>query len=447
MLRIRGNNYYRIELPFKTDQDKEQVERLKSVLENVLRYEKTICPFKRGFTVDLPEPPQTPIKKKAWTPKAHLSSLAQQVSDLPEDFGALNTVDEDVKHTRSDNKEKSRDIDEEEDPTKKVADYPLEASDVSSMASVEVQTDVEEENSKSFLKHDEATFRNADKTPLRPRRIMTGRTVTAPPQLSLHNSPPSINPQPITAPSDPKEDSSSVASSMDSFRSFHSPISPLAPSPQPSPPLHPLPNPVDLPRIRTHRRDESNATITTSSHGYWDLTSSGPDPPRTPTLASDTSSPQEDLWDEIKTPSPPGLRVRRTLQKRRAQSPLPSSTNLYTPYSPHNSKVDGHHLTAAILQRTRSFLLGPPAQLVALMMRIAARITRGMVQGSAFGVGDGGQRIPCSWDFSSDGSDEQEEMWGEDEEEEEDDYGVSLGKTMSGKDVRTRDVGGSWEID
>lgn len=77
------------------------------------------------------------------------------------------------------------------------------------------------------------------------------------------------------------------------------------------------------------------------------------------------------------------------------------------------------------------------------MLRIAAKIARGTFQGSAYGIGDKGQKIPCSWDFS-DGSGDDESLANV---QDEDDYGFSLGKTISGKDVRRKDMGGSWEID
>lgn len=97
-------------------------------------------------------------------------------------------------------------------------------------------------------------------------------------------------------------------------------------------------------------------------------------------------------------------------------------------------------MTTAILQKMCSLLLGPPIQLVALMMRIATKIARGASRGTSFGFGDGGQKIPCSWDFS-DASDEADENW------EEDDYGVSLRKSLSSRDARASEVGESWEID
>lgn len=44
------------------------VEELKKVLGQVLRYEKTTCPFQRDFVVELPEKPATPAKKRPWRP-------------------------------------------------------------------------------------------------------------------------------------------------------------------------------------------------------------------------------------------------------------------------------------------------------------------------------------------------------------------------------------------
>jgi hypothetical protein len=52
------------------------VDELKRVLDQVLRFEKTPCPFQRDFTVELPEEPQTPIKKRPWRP-VERQSLAE----------------------------------------------------------------------------------------------------------------------------------------------------------------------------------------------------------------------------------------------------------------------------------------------------------------------------------------------------------------------------------
>lgn len=69
VLRIRRPQYWRIELPVSDDGDRQRVENLRAVFDAILQFEKTPCPFRRSFTVELPERPQTPIRYKPWTPK------------------------------------------------------------------------------------------------------------------------------------------------------------------------------------------------------------------------------------------------------------------------------------------------------------------------------------------------------------------------------------------
>ncbi|KAK6417491.1 hypothetical protein LTR95_017324, partial [Oleoguttula sp. CCFEE 5521] len=52
--RVLPDTYYRIELPGETTENLEAVEGLKAVLGKVLFYERTACPFARGFEVVLP---------------------------------------------------------------------------------------------------------------------------------------------------------------------------------------------------------------------------------------------------------------------------------------------------------------------------------------------------------------------------------------------------------
>ncbi|KAJ5455282.1 hypothetical protein N7475_010403 [Penicillium sp. IBT 31633x] len=69
VLRIRPLTYYRIEIPYETEDDRSLVQDLKKALPTVLRYEVTPCPFKRAFSVELPNDAITPRRKKAWRPK------------------------------------------------------------------------------------------------------------------------------------------------------------------------------------------------------------------------------------------------------------------------------------------------------------------------------------------------------------------------------------------
>ncbi|CAK7568383.1 MAG: hypothetical protein SEPTF4163_006371 [Sporothrix epigloea] len=69
ILQIRRPQYWRIEVPVGDGgENDERAQRLREVLDHILQFEKTPCPFKRTFTVDLPEQPSTPVKKKPWTP-------------------------------------------------------------------------------------------------------------------------------------------------------------------------------------------------------------------------------------------------------------------------------------------------------------------------------------------------------------------------------------------
>ncbi|KAI1826580.1 inheritance of peroxisomes protein 1-domain-containing protein [Xylaria intraflava] len=67
VLQIRRPQYWRIEVPVADPDDAQRAVLLRDVLNKVLLFEKTECPFVRSFTVHLPEPPKTPVKKKAWT--------------------------------------------------------------------------------------------------------------------------------------------------------------------------------------------------------------------------------------------------------------------------------------------------------------------------------------------------------------------------------------------
>ena len=70
-----NNTYWRIELPNQTDEEKRAVEEFIRVLEKILQYEKTPCPFKREHTVELPEN-VTPVKLRPWKPKSRPSSYS-----------------------------------------------------------------------------------------------------------------------------------------------------------------------------------------------------------------------------------------------------------------------------------------------------------------------------------------------------------------------------------
>ncbi|KAL9623826.1 MAG: hypothetical protein Q9160_001817 [Pyrenula sp. 1 TL-2023] len=84
VIRVRALTYYRIELPPDSEDDKAKIEEFKTALSKIIRYEKTPCPFKRGFKVDLPEEVRTPKKKRAWTPRKSLAEALPNISNRPQ---------------------------------------------------------------------------------------------------------------------------------------------------------------------------------------------------------------------------------------------------------------------------------------------------------------------------------------------------------------------------
>ncbi|KAK2747935.1 hypothetical protein FQN57_001526 [Myotisia sp. PD_48] len=105
VLRIRKLTYYRIELPNTSEDDLRRVEELKGVLSSIIRYEITPCPFKREFSVEIPEEAKTPKKKKAWRPKrdsisalppAYLLAAGHPLEDSGSSDGADSKSDIDI---------------------------------------------------------------------------------------------------------------------------------------------------------------------------------------------------------------------------------------------------------------------------------------------------------------------------------------------------------------
>ena len=420
VLRIRENNYYRIELPNTCAEDLQVAEKLKQVFSKISQFELTPCPFTRGFTVELPETPKTPVQKRPWKPRNHSNSLSQGVSlKSPEaaeslsDKSSTDSIDEDrISQSSGDSLE---------------AKFTVSANDCSNL--------------------------DTSDSPTRPKNFGGTRAVTAPAQLILRKAASSTVQVDTTGSQADEAETLSLSSSIDSFHSFisfHSPLSPLLPSPPYSDPPSPSQRQncdlgIDVPRARQHKRDTSELTATADTFPPLDSTETPtwlqeedpltPMRPRTPALTNDAASQDDDFWSEAKTPSPTSALCQRSIPaRRRAHSPLPSSANLYSP----RTRMTGHHSTSSMLLHTCSLLLGPPVQLVALMLNIAARIRNG-----TFGrpSSSGGNRpMPCAWDYHE-AEDEASDLW------EEDDYGISLRILPASKIKAAREMGKSWEID
>lgn len=66
VLQIRRPYYWRIELPVSSAEQSRTARQFRDTLESILLLEKTRCPFRRPFTVELPHTPD--VKQKPWTP-------------------------------------------------------------------------------------------------------------------------------------------------------------------------------------------------------------------------------------------------------------------------------------------------------------------------------------------------------------------------------------------
>ncbi|KAF5626418.1 hypothetical protein F52700_8663 [Fusarium sp. NRRL 52700] len=67
-----------VELPVDDPEDQQRAEELREVLDKILQFEKTECPFKRTFTVDLPE--QVPVTILPWTPRAQPMTPSEEAT-------------------------------------------------------------------------------------------------------------------------------------------------------------------------------------------------------------------------------------------------------------------------------------------------------------------------------------------------------------------------------
>ncbi|RYP15333.1 hypothetical protein DL765_005767 [Monosporascus sp. GIB2] len=83
VLQIRRPQYWRIEVPVADPDDAQRALILRDVFDSILLFEKTECPFQRSFTVELPQRPHTPVKKKPWTPEGK-NLLASPFRPLPQ---------------------------------------------------------------------------------------------------------------------------------------------------------------------------------------------------------------------------------------------------------------------------------------------------------------------------------------------------------------------------
>lgn len=373
VLQIRPPQYWRIEVPSESDDEKARAEGLKDVLETVLLFEKTPCPFKRNFTVELPEPPLPPLKKRPWKPVEKPKLVIEPTSKHREvgDFTSHETSKEtscpstpttDPIRTRSPSP--SRDSRPSTATTRSIEDDDLQKHENESNAFSGYVSDLRGNQTPpaklsspkssdairdgwTSLEQDGESFSDATedtnmtpRVPLPPATQSTfpepvtrsrpqamqncSRSITAPPVLSLVTSRTSKLRARSPPPSPNKEDiDSSFSSSVESFhsvQSWHSPLaspSPLASDFSSSTPTYPYPHDnIVLPK--RPERDLSETPITPVTSHLWETTSADSDsaqrssspPPQTPTLVNDANERSDEEQFEVITPPTIRSRVR-----------------------------------------------------------------------------------------------------------------------------------------
>lgn len=483
-------------MPVESNIERAQAEGLKEVLAKILLFEKTPCPFRRDFTVELPEPPETPVKKKPWRPVERLklemtpmttddngnasgNSILQQVSKpnvtTPVTARMLhNVTSEATAQFPQDSDSRAAtpgfQSNKQTEVTEDGSDYTPVASSSKSMLSnatsgcyhkqgVDDSPNCLSEDPiltlRSFLQPAFQSMAFESEKEIRPQALKNcSRSITAPPMLSLITSPPSKQRNKSPLASAALLEDSDFSSSVDSFhsvQSWHSLGPPSPPASGSSSPtmIYPYPNDnIVLPK-RHDSRDVPERTTTLDTPQVWELSPKSDMndiplgrislSPRTPT-SNDNYGKSADEKFEITTPpnTRPSIRHRATTSsnsRRRTLSPLPAAVNLFSPPRRRSRRLQtARHLPTAIIQKTCEILLSPPSHLLQFMLNIASKIAAGEWKGVLSGYGEA-----VHWDFEDDYA------WGEWHE---DDYGVKLGRPASTSGRRNSNTfNGSWEID
>ena len=420
VLRVREGSYYRVELPYNTEEEKAQVDEFKKALSRVLQYEKTPSPFRKGYVPESIEPPKTPVKRSS-RPREKAKKWRLNKVWEPEDpehrkqWSPQNTQEEDPaswrKHLR---------------PRMVAADSADSASSHSTTEDEGTTTDESAEdgsskedvvdNVRSKIAHIEESPQAPLALPIQLRsRPDATRSITAPPQL-LVDTTSGAELEALSRIPSRESDTASVASSHDSYYSVdEAAIAAEAREHVPDLIDHEHMSTINAARSN-HSRQISEITITPSTPTPLSNREDAREPsdPSTPTLVSDTEDEQDLPFLDAVTP-PDTIRLRRIPQHlsddpdhEHALQSLRHRNSFYNSNAPSRKRA----ISAALVQKAYSLLVGPPSHLVSLMLDIAARIVRSMQ-----GARDMSRRMPGAWNSSHA---EEEDEW------EEDDFGIPL---------------------
>lgn len=381
VLRIRALTYYRIELPNDTDEHQSLITQFTNVLPKILRYEITPCPFRRGFSVEIPIEARTPKKKKAWRPKERRES-APTVSTSSLDWAAAGLG----------LGLRPRSAGGSDGGATDVSSISRGSSEQASISGSDASGADGSYVSKEDLVEEETP---EDPVPVVPRRRMTESE-------SVTNILARFQPIPESDSEDEKEEGSELSTSVESFHSFEPPRGD-SPSTSATPPLSTCdvsPQHASHEHESHHSRDISDVTVTPEtvatavgespkqiSETTWPAAQtedqgaaeesgsegqlSVPATAEQPKLQSDSSD-SDDANSKPRDLSPaPGASLLRSRSTKRELSPLPPSPILTTTPPPPRSKGE---IAGSLIQKTFTFVVIPPLQLLLLLIFIAARI-------------------------------------------------------------------------
>jgi hypothetical protein len=457
VLQVRRPNYWRIELPNSKDKSGQKGEALREVLDKILQFEKTWCPFQRAFFIDLPDEPSGTLKKKPWTP----------VSPESMDQGPS-----------QDQWEAGRDI---HHPFQAGTTFPTNLAEVGNPAKKAPAGNETDDFSRQRLVEDDAPRPPMDLYPGAPGHLPSdvggsSGTGSSPTFLAhfMVDKPATV--ADIVSDIDSRDSGATDTADMTTINSDA--VSDAVSSPNPLSTLrtsdtYPIltsemnkayddeRSPTLMSAV-TRRRQISAANMTKAIDHYplpangalsvkhsshagsessnWVHEASQSLPPFAPrsSSASIKGEQTEHITDlgglgmprvpgawvstadlgvtsnemslaetiEISAPSGSSLAIAGLGHENTRPASLQFNSN---PSRANPLRVQYRSPFAAaskiplvILTKTCEILLGPPSHLVELILKIAARITAGEWRGQADGVDENGQRIPIHWDYSDD---------------------------------------------
>ncbi|RKF74897.1 hypothetical protein GcM1_237102 [Golovinomyces cichoracearum] len=473
--------FWRIELPNTSYDEVVRVEGLKRILDQILRFEKTPCPFRRNFSIQLTTPPPTPVKKKSW--KAFNQSEVTEKKDLESskslkrydvNFNSLIVPNQKVNSPSKSNinldicsKSSERNAGSKKSRHKTFMNSSQNISNLPSGQSLRCSDIVEsthdpviETQSHSTLK--KITGRTEDKPLLREKQTdKHGRCITLQ-QIQRPSTPPSrqsLKNENVSEHWDLSSKNDSIAqiegdrsgasssASFYSLKSRHSPIktpstgSKASISSEIS--IYSLPH-YSLFLSPTGKNNQVDNTYNTSSKSSNPPENSlfGQELDKKMSLASNISKTSSDRSEEsesriLKELTPETPKDQREVSQNRKSF----DENFYAKNSSISPAISSkvlhlaHHLPTTIIQKTFEILFKPSSHLLQLMLGIASRIALGEWHGVLANYGE-----PIHWDFEEeygDIDDYNDRGWFED------DFGNPFFSVNLISDNPSR----SWEVD